>query len=81
MHPFTLTTAEIEQVSGGAALSKLPYLVSNLMLEGGQMPVCPIAPLPDDRILTTMAIGEEGGLPPPTVTTMALGEEGGLPAY
>lgn len=64
MHPFTLTEEQIQHVSGGTTLRDLANAgtISNLMLEGGQ--INPIYPPKDDPILTTMAIGEEGGEPP-----------------
>ncbi|MYN03413.1 hypothetical protein GTP41_15055 [Pseudoduganella sp. DS3] len=59
MHPFSLNTEEIEQVSGGALHDGL----SNLLLEGGQ--IDPISvPAKEDGRETTLALGEEGGLPP-----------------
>jgi outer membrane biosynthesis protein TonB len=36
-------------------------------------PICP----PEPPMMTTMALGEEGGWCPPPYTTLALGEEGG----
>lgn len=63
MHPFTLTEEQVQEVSGGSGRPSLGgAIVSNLMLEGGQ--IDPIYPPKDDPILTTMAIGEEGGEPP-----------------
>ncbi|WP_374582584.1 hypothetical protein [Pseudoduganella sp.] len=59
MHPFSLSKEQIEQVSGG----DLSDGATNLMLEGGQ--IDPISvPAKEDGRETTLALGEEGGLPP-----------------
>lgn len=64
MHPFSLNTEELEQVSGGTLGGGV---VSNLMKEGGL--IDPISvPAKEDGHETTQALGEEGGLPPVDVT-------------
>lgn len=66
MHPFSLSKEQIEQVSGGTGE------VSNIAREEGwecslldyESGVAPTAKLNEDGgELTTLAIGEEGGLP------------------
>lgn len=59
MHPFSLSKEQAEQVSGGA---RDTFECSMLDLESGNTPTTKIGE--DGGELSTMAIGEEGGLPP-----------------
>ncbi|WP_374582588.1 hypothetical protein [Pseudoduganella sp.] len=66
MHPFSLSKEQIEQVSGGTE-------VSNVLREGGGE--CSILNY-ETGLQPTQKLNEDGG----ELTTMAIGEEGGLPA-
>lgn len=70
-------TKAIGENGGGLPICPIPYPLPRP--KPGPKP----SPKPDPKpieppIITTLALGEEGGYPePPIATTMALGEEGG----